>query len=126
LYRLINGGDFLEAKKALGFWDDSKPQPLPRRKKRLKRNEIEYSEGNKKEIYLKCREAVINGKSIFVLRDGLRLSEHDFIWESIKFRPDRMLFVYQLMNDIVDNEPGYLDVNSTLFYDYCHARAREE
>lgn len=100
LYQQITGQGFLEAKKALGFWDENfKPPEKPSN---------EYSDDRKKDLYLRCREALVKGKRYFVIKDGRRLRAEEFVWWCMKDNPDRMLYIFQMCLDTPDDNTCYL------------------
>jgi len=117
LYQAATGSSFIEAKKALGFWDNSPNySPAQAVPKRIRKGQIEFTESNKKEVYLACRYAMISGGKMEVIQDGLHHSfDFEFVWQCIN---GKIGYVW----DLVQRMPGY---TGDAFYLYVMDRIGE-
>jgi len=118
LYRKVTGEGFTEAKKALGFWDDSPTyRPVKALSRRTRKDEIELTDTNKKEVYIACRQAMIDRKPVKVLKSGKHYAyDFEFVWECID---GQMSYVY----DICWRMPGW---TGDEFYNYVWLKIGEE
>jgi hypothetical protein len=112
LHRAMTGVNYIQAKKDLGLWDDSRPQPNPRPPK----PPTAYESDDRAECYKVARYTLTHHLDCTITHDGTQYRNHQFIFQCLFDNPDPLPYLNKILEEIQTNpEPspgGIIDVRA--------------
>lgn len=105
LHRSMTGDSYIDAKKALGLWDETRPKPRPKPKPWP----TSYQTDDRRKAYVAARRSVVAGKDMDIIYKGKRYMNYQFIGLCLRSTPNYYDYVERICMDIAANAKTDLD-----------------
>lgn len=113
LHRALTGAGYIEAKKALGLWDETRPAP----RARTERMPREFTSNDRRKCWVYARASLVKLRDMTIIYRGRKYLNHQFIISTVLKNPDPLKYLNPILRDmqIKNQDNGWESLHASFF-----------